>query len=38
MEFQIRGISENWLILKKEERGVQFQGSTKVEQFRKYEI
>ena len=26
MEFQIRGISENWLILKKEERGVQFQG------------
>ena len=27
MEFQIRGISENWLILHKEERGVQFEGT-----------
>ena len=37
MEFQIRGISENWLILKKEERGVQFQG-TNDKQSRKCEI
>ena len=34
MEFEIRGVSENWLILKKEDRGVQFQG-TKIKQFGK---
>ena len=26
MEFQIEGITENWLFLKKEGRGVEFQG------------
>ena len=27
MEFQIEGIKENWLLLQKEERGVDFQGT-----------
>ena len=26
MEFQIKGLTENWLIFKKDGRGVEFQG------------
>ena len=27
MEFQIKGLTENWLIFKKDGRGVEFQGT-----------
>ena len=30
MEFQIEGLTENWLIFKKEGRGVEFQGTNVV--------
>ena len=30
MEFQIHGISDNWLLLKEEDRGVEFLGNWKL--------